>query len=62
MVEKSVPKRHYTEEYKAEAAHLALFVSQHEAARRLAVPIALGWTLPRRKGTVCHTGVSTHQS
>ena len=52
MVEKSVPKRQYTEEFKAEAARLALSVGQHEAARRLGVPIAMGWTPPPRKGTV----------
>ncbi len=33
MVEKFVPKRQYTEEFKAEAARLALSVGQHEAAR-----------------------------
>ena len=50
MVEKSVPKRQYTEEFKAEAARLALSVGQHEAARRLGVPIAtLGnWTRRQR--------------
>jgi transposase len=35
MVEKSVPERQYTEEFKAEAARPALSVGQHEAARRL---------------------------
>ncbi|MCW2950805.1 MAG: transposase [Thermoleophilia bacterium] len=50
MVEKSVPKRQYTEEFKAEAERLALSVGQHEAARRLGVPIAtLGnWTRRQR--------------
>lgn len=50
MVEKSVPKRQYTEEFKVEAARLALSVGQHEAARRLGVPIAtLGnWTRRQR--------------
>ena len=40
MEEKSVPKRQYTEEFKAEAARLAQSVGQHEASRRLGVPIA----------------------
>lgn len=46
MVEKSVPKRQYTEEFKTEAVRLALSVGQHEAARRLGLPVAtLGnWT------------------
>lgn len=50
IVEKSVPKRQYTEEFKAEAAGLALSVGQHEAARRLGVPVAtLGnWTCRQR--------------
>lgn len=32
--------RHYTEEIKTEAARLAQSVGQHEAARRLGVPVA----------------------
>jgi transposase len=40
MVEKSVPKRHYTEEFKTEAVRLAQSVGQYEAARRLGVPVA----------------------
>jgi transposase len=52
MEEKSVPKRQYTEEFKAEAARLAESVGQHEAARRLGVPVAtLGnWVRRQRKG------------
>ncbi|WP_369065576.1 transposase [Burkholderia gladioli] len=46
MSEKSVPKRQYTDEFKIEAVRLAESVGQHEAARRLGVPVAtLGnWT------------------
>lgn len=40
MAERLVPKRQYTEEFKAEAVRLAETVSQHEAARRLGVPVA----------------------
>ncbi|WP_397293202.1 transposase, partial [Pandoraea sputorum] len=40
------PKRQYTDEFKVEAVRLAESVGQHEAARRLGVPVAtLGnWT------------------
>jgi transposase len=52
MEEKSVPKRQYTEEFKTEAARLAQSVGQHEAARRLGVPVAtLGnWVRKQEKG------------
>ena len=52
MEEKSVPKRQYTEEFKTEAARLGQSVGQHEAARRLGVPIAtLGnWVRKHREG------------
>jgi transposase len=40
MSERSVPKRQYTEEFKAEAVRLAEAVGQHEASRRLGVPVA----------------------
>lgn len=40
MEKKSVPRRQYTQEFKAEAARLAESVGQHEAARRLGVPVA----------------------
>ena len=40
MSEKSVPKRQYTNEFKVEAIRLAETVGQHEAARRLGVPVA----------------------
>jgi transposase len=51
MEEKSVPKRQYTEEFKVEASRLAQSVGQHEAARRLGVPIAtLGnWVRKQRQ-------------
>jgi transposase len=52
MEEKAVPKRRYTEEFKTEAARLAQTVGQHEAARRLGVPVAtLGnWARKLQKG------------
>jgi len=40
MSEKSVPKRQYTDEFKVDAIRLAETVGQHEAARRLGVPVA----------------------
>ncbi|WP_155638168.1 transposase, partial [Burkholderia cepacia] len=40
MSEKSVPKRQYTDEFKVEAVRLAESVGQHEAVRRLGVPVA----------------------
>ena len=40
MEEKSVPKRQYTEEFRTEAARLGESVGQHEAARRLGIPIS----------------------
>ena len=50
MQESKLPKRQYTEEFKTEAVRLALSVGQHEAARRLGVPVAtLGnWTRRER--------------
>jgi len=40
MQGRTVPKRHYTEEFKVEASRLAESVGAHEAARRLGVPVA----------------------
>jgi len=40
MSEKLVPMRQYTDEFKIEAIRLAETVGQHEAARRLGVPVA----------------------
>ena len=50
MKEGRLPKRQYTEEFKAEAVRLAASVGGHEAARRLGVPVAtLGnWSRRRR--------------
>lgn len=52
MKEKSVPRRQYTEEFKVEAARLAETVGQHEASRRLGVPVATvgNWVRQRQKG------------
>lgn len=52
MSEKSVPKRQYTNEFKVEAIRLAETVGQHEAARRLGVPVAtLGNWSRRSRGS-----------
>ena len=52
MSEKSVPKRQYTNEFKGEAIRLAETVGQHEAARRLGVPVAtLGNWSRRSRGS-----------
>ncbi|WP_157660833.1 transposase, partial [Burkholderia ubonensis] len=40
MAENVVPRRQYTKEFKGEAVRLAESVGQHEAARRLGVPVA----------------------
>ena len=40
MAENVVPRRQYTKEFKVEAVRLAGSVGQHEAARRLGVPVA----------------------
>jgi len=50
MVEKYVPKRQYTEEFRTEGTRLALSVGQHKAACRLGVAAAtLGnWTRRQR--------------
>jgi len=40
MKEDKLPKRQYTQEFKAEAVRLAASVGGHEAARRLGVPVA----------------------
>ena len=52
MVEKSVPKRRYTEEFKTEAVRLAQSAGQHEAARRLGVPVATLGNWTRRQRTL----------
>lgn len=49
MEKKSVPRRQYTQEFKAEAARLAESVGQHEAARRLGVPVATVGNWARRR-------------
>ncbi|WP_217591417.1 transposase, partial [Burkholderia sp. GbtcB21] len=53
MAENVVPRRQYTKEFKVEAVRLAESVGQHEAARRLGVPVAtLGnWCRDQRDGT-----------
>lgn len=48
MSEKSVPKRQYTDEFKAEAVRVAESVGQHEAPRRLGVPVATSGNWMRR--------------
>jgi len=40
MREGKLPRRQYTQEFKAEAVRLAASVGGHEAARRLGVPVA----------------------
>ena len=40
MRDSKVPKRRYTDEFKAEAIRLGESVGQHEAARRLGIPVA----------------------
>jgi transposase len=40
MRDSKVPKRRYTDEFKAEAIRLGQSVGQHEAARRLGIPVA----------------------
>ncbi len=51
MAENVVPRRQYTQEFKVEAVRLSESVGQHEAARRLGVPVAtelpLKFRLPR---------------
>lgn len=53
MAENVVPRRQYTKEFKVEAVRLAESVGQHEAARRLGVPVAtLGnWCSDQRDGS-----------
>jgi transposase len=62
MAEKLVPKRQYTEEFKAEAVRLAETVSQHEAARRLGVPVATmgNWCRRQREEGAKSTTVAPH--
>ncbi|CAN0625676.1 Insertion element IS600 uncharacterized 11 kDa protein [Burkholderia multivorans] len=52
MAEKVVLRRQYTQEFKQEAVRLSESVGQHEAARRLGVPVAtLGnWCRDQRNG------------
>ncbi len=53
MAENVVPRRQYTKEFKVEVVRLAESVGQHEAARRLGVPVAtLGnWCRDQRDGS-----------
>ncbi|MDN7535636.1 IS3 family transposase, partial [Burkholderia orbicola] len=39
MAENVVPRRQYTQEFKVESVRLSESVGQHEAARRLGVPV-----------------------
>jgi transposase len=56
MRDSKLPKRQYTEEFKAEAARLAESVGGHEAARRLGVPVA---TMGNWKRRAADAGAST---
>ncbi|MCY0389904.1 transposase, partial [Robbsia sp. Bb-Pol-6] len=58
MVEKNVPNRRYTEEFRTEAARLANSVGHNEAARRLGVPVATigNWARKQQRNGVA--GVS----
>ncbi|KVQ20082.1 transposase [Burkholderia ubonensis] len=65
MVENVVPRRQYTKEFKVEAVRLAESVGQHEAARRLGVPVAtLGnWCRDQRDGSApAATGLASSAS
>ncbi|EPD38346.1 hypothetical protein HMPREF9702_04526 [Delftia acidovorans CCUG 15835] len=55
MREGRLPKRQYTEEFKAEAVRLAASVGGHEAARRLGVPVATVGNWSRRGVTSAAT-------
>ncbi len=59
MSEKSVPKRQYTDEFKIEAVRLAESVGQHEAARRLGVPVATLVLLCHKIHAIVETSSST---
>jgi len=56
MSEKLVPKRQYTDEFKVEAIRLGESVGQHEAARRLGVPVATLGNWSRRSRSAKDTG------
>lgn len=56
MKEGRLPKRQYTEEFKAEAVRLAASVGGHEAARRLGVPVATVGNWSRRGVNSATTG------
>ena len=56
MKEGRLPKRQYTEEFKAEAVRLAASVGGHEAARRLGVPVATVGNWSRRGVASAATG------
>lgn len=49
MRDSKLPKRQYTEEFKAEAIRLGESVGGHEAARRLGVPVATLGNWKRRR-------------
>jgi transposase len=58
MSEKLVPKRQYTNEFKVEAIKLAETVGQHEAARRLGVPVATLGNWSRRSRSAEEIGAA----
>ena len=52
MQDHKLPKWQYTDEFKVEAIRLAESVGEHEAARRLGVPVATLGNWKRRRGAV----------
>ena len=52
MQDHKLPKRQYTDEFKVEAIRLAESVGEHEAARRLGVPVATLGNWKRRRVAV----------
>lgn len=55
MRDHTVPKRQYTEEFKAEAMRLGDSVGHHEAARRLGIPVATLGNWCRKRGKAAAT-------
>lgn len=58
MVENSVPKRHYTAEFKTEAVSLAQSVGQYQAVRLLGVSVATLGNWTRRQYNLEATSVN----
>jgi transposase len=62
MGKKVAPSRHYTDEFKVEAARLAESIGGNQAAKRLGIPESTlwNWMRPKRIGKLATAAPSGH--